>query len=93
MNYPITRHLTVEDKDLLWKFRFYLTSNQRALTKFLRCVDWSNSQEAKQATELINQWQPIGSMYFISVGVFSGYFLFLNFVAFRFCPFSKGIFE
>jgi phosphatidylinositol 3-kinase len=61
LNYPITKHLSVEDKDILWKFRFYLTSNRRALTKFLRCVDWNNNQEAKQATELIDQWEPIES--------------------------------
>jgi phosphatidylinositol 3-kinase len=24
-------------------------------------VDWTNSQEAKQATELINQWEPVES--------------------------------
>jgi len=59
LNYPITRQLTLEDKDVLWKFRFYLTSNRKALTKFIRCVDWENPQEAKHATELINQWQPI----------------------------------
>jgi len=57
--YPPNKKLDIEDKDIIWKFRFYLTSNKHALTKFLRCVDWTNSQEVKQATDLINQWEPI----------------------------------
>uniref|UniRef100_A0A2P2KKP2 PIK helical domain-containing protein n=1 Tax=Rhizophora mucronata TaxID=61149 RepID=A0A2P2KKP2_RHIMU len=34
-------------------------SEKRALTKFLRCVEWSDVQEAKQALELMNRWQMI----------------------------------
>eukprot|EP01117_Protostelium_nocturnum_P005327 TRINITY_DN1939_c0_g1_i4.p1 TRINITY_DN1939_c0_g1~~TRINITY_DN1939_c0_g1_i4.p1 ORF type:complete len:705 (-),score=270.95 TRINITY_DN1939_c0_g1_i4:499-2613(-) len=59
LNCPITRKLEAGDRDFLWKFRFYLTRYKQALTKFLRCVDWSNNQEIKLATELIYQWAPI----------------------------------
>ncbi|KAG9105258.1 Phosphatidylinositol (PI) 3-kinase, partial [Ceratobasidium sp. 392] len=38
VNYPPTQPLSSEDKDLVWKFRFYLTRDPRALTKFLKMV-------------------------------------------------------
>uniref|UniRef100_A0A2A4JYP3 C2 PI3K-type domain-containing protein n=1 Tax=Heliothis virescens TaxID=7102 RepID=A0A2A4JYP3_HELVI len=38
---PPARPLTATDQDLLWKFRFYLSSHRRALTKFLECVNWN----------------------------------------------------
>lgn len=44
LRYPPTRTLTGEEKQLLWKFRFSLMSEKRALTKFLRCVEWSDIQ-------------------------------------------------
>ena len=48
--------LRSEDKDLLWKFRYSLTDNRKAVTKFLLCVDWNDEQEEKQATELLEKW-------------------------------------
>ncbi|KAL3646157.1 hypothetical protein CASFOL_011337 [Castilleja foliolosa] len=59
LRYPPTRTLTGEEKQLLWKFRFSLMSEKRALTKFLRCVEWSDIQEAKQALELMGKWETI----------------------------------
>ena len=44
---------------LLWRFRFALTSDKRALTKFLKRVDWSDASGASQAAELMQQWTPI----------------------------------
>lgn len=59
---PPTAQLTANDKDLLWKFRFSLHRSPRSLTKFLKCVTWSDDVEAKQATEkLLPLWgQDIG---------------------------------
>lgn len=45
---PPNRPLTVEQKGLLWRFRFSLTTERSALTRFLKSVDWSDAQEAKQ---------------------------------------------
>ncbi|KAG0614104.1 hypothetical protein M758_6G151500 [Ceratodon purpureus] len=59
LKYPPTRSLSGDERQLLWKFRFYLMSEKRALTKFLRCVDWSDAQEAKQAVDLMRRWAPI----------------------------------
>ena len=45
---PPNRPLTIEQKGLLWRFRFSLTSDRSALTRFLKSVDWGDAQEAKQ---------------------------------------------
>lgn len=57
VNYPPTKVLTSEEQDLVWKFRFYLTSQKKALAKFLKCVNWNVAGEAKQALELLTIWQ------------------------------------
>nr|AMK48030.1 putative phosphatidylinositol 3- nodule isoform isoform x1 [Lupinus angustifolius] len=59
LKYPPTRTLNGDERQLLWKFRFSLMSEKRALTKFLRCVEWSDIQEAKQALELMGKWEMI----------------------------------
>ncbi|XP_071039733.1 phosphatidylinositol 3-kinase catalytic subunit type 3 isoform X4 [Parasteatoda tepidariorum] len=57
MNYPPTKALSSEEQDLVWKFRFYLTNQKKALTKFLKCVNWKISSEEKQALDLLGRWQ------------------------------------
>ncbi|CAA6665549.1 unnamed protein product [Spirodela intermedia] len=59
LKYPPTRTLSGEERQLLWKFRFSLISDKKALTKFLRSVEWSDAQEAKQAVELMGRWEMI----------------------------------
>ncbi|KAK4261324.1 hypothetical protein QN277_004337 [Acacia crassicarpa] len=59
LKYPPTRTLSGDERQLLWKFRFSLMSEKKALTKFLRCVEWSDVQEAKQALELTGKWEMI----------------------------------
>lgn len=59
VNYPLTRVLTSEDQDLVWKFRFYLCSQKKALTKFLKIVKWEVSAEVEQAIALMRQWAPM----------------------------------
>lgn len=44
LKYPPTWTLSGDERQLLWKFRFSLMSEKRALTKFLRCVEWSDIQ-------------------------------------------------
>jgi phosphatidylinositol 3-kinase len=62
LDYPPLHEISMEDKSLLWNFRYYLRSNKRALIKFLRCVDWSFAKEMKEATNLIEQWAEISSV-------------------------------
>ena len=52
-----SQHLTREEKDLLWRFRFSLVDNRRALTKFLLAVEWTVESEVVQAAELLEQWR------------------------------------
>ncbi|KAJ3041544.1 Phosphatidylinositol (PI) 3-kinase [Rhizophlyctis rosea] len=59
LRYPPTQNLTTEEKDLLWKFRFYLTRDKKALTKFLKCVVWTDPVEVKQAVDLLLVWVDI----------------------------------
>uniref|UniRef100_A0A8C0Y3E4 Phosphatidylinositol 3-kinase catalytic subunit type 3 n=1 Tax=Cyprinus carpio carpio TaxID=630221 RepID=A0A8C0Y3E4_CYPCA len=59
VSYPPTKQLSSEEQDLVWKFRYYLTTQEKALTKFLKCVNWDLPQEAKQALELLGKWRPM----------------------------------
>lgn len=59
VGYPPTKQLSSEEQDLIWKFRFYLSNQKKALTKFLKCVNWQLSGEAKQALELLHRWAPM----------------------------------
>ncbi|TFK40222.1 kinase-like domain-containing protein [Crucibulum laeve] len=60
LNYSPSHQLTSEEKDLIWKFRFYLARDKRGLTKFLKSVTWRDSSEVKQAVEeLLPQWTEI----------------------------------
>lgn len=44
----------------MWRFRFYLSRDKRALTKFLKSVVWSDPGEVKQAVEeLLPSWTDI----------------------------------
>ncbi|BGP41137.1 Phosphatidylinositol (PI) 3-kinase [Rhodotorula kratochvilovae] len=60
LRYPPTQELTTPQRDLVWKFRFYLTRDKRALTKFLKSVVWSDPGEATQAVEtLLPLWSEV----------------------------------
>lgn len=56
---PSSAPLTAEQRDLIWKFQFYLKSDPRALNKYLRCVRWHVPQDKKTALALMNDWAPI----------------------------------
>ena len=57
--YPPTYHLNSEEQDLVWKYRFYLSSQKKALTKFLKCINWETNTEVRQALSLLAQWTPM----------------------------------
>ncbi|QRV89867.1 atypical/PIKK/PI3K kinase [Ceratobasidium sp. AG-Ba] len=62
VNYPPTQPLSSEEKDLVWKFRFYLSRDPGALTKFLKAVTWKDASEVKQAVEvLLPMWTEVGT--------------------------------
>eukprot|EP00048_Salpingoeca_helianthica_P007877 m.115717 g.115717 ORF g.115717 m.115717 type:complete len:643 (+) comp14452_c18_seq2:335-2263(+) len=55
---PPGETISTHDRDLLWRFRFYLSRDRRALPKFLRCIDWAAPADARQAVELLETWDP-----------------------------------
>ncbi|CAB93847.1 Phosphatidylinositol 3-kinase vps34 [Schizosaccharomyces pombe] len=59
LSYPPSEELSLEEKDLIWKFRFYLTRNKKAMTKFLKSVVWTDSSEVNQALSLLDSWTEI----------------------------------
>lgn len=59
LSYPPTHMLMVDEKSLIWQFRYYLAQESKALTKFLQSVDWASKQEAEEALDLLYKWQPL----------------------------------
>ncbi|KAL3436834.1 kinase-like domain-containing protein [Aspergillus tetrazonus] len=58
-SYEPTQDLTAEEKDLVWRFRYYLTREKKALTKFVKSVNWRDVGEAHQAVEILPKWTEI----------------------------------
>lgn len=59
MSYSPTHILSPEEKDLVWKFRYHLTRNKKALTKFVKSVNWQDHSESKQAVQVLGKWTDI----------------------------------
>ncbi|AEO65173.1 uncharacterized protein THITE_2111906 [Thermothielavioides terrestris NRRL 8126] len=59
MAYSPTHTLTPEEKDLIWKFRYYLTRNKKAVTKFAKSVNWQDVSEARHAAQILGMWTDI----------------------------------
>ncbi|XP_053672857.1 phosphatidylinositol 3-kinase catalytic subunit type 3 [Anopheles nili] len=57
--YSPTYPLSSEEQDIIWKYRFYLSSHKKALTKFLKCVNWETATEVRQALALLENWSPM----------------------------------
>lgn len=50
-------HMRAEDKDLMYRFRYVLTDNKMALSKFLLSVDWSSESEVAELPTLLELWK------------------------------------
>jgi len=59
MAYSPTHILSPEEKDLVWKFRHHLTRDKRALTKFIKSVNWHDQSESRQAVQILAKWTEI----------------------------------
>nr|AWV66648.1 phosphatidylinositol 3-kinase catalytic subunit type 3 [Brachionus plicatilis] len=59
ISYPMTRPLKREEQTLLWNYRYYLTQNKKALSKFLQCFDLNLEFEGNTLMELMLKWQPM----------------------------------
>ena len=59
LSYEPTQDLTAEEKDLIWRFRYFLTREKSALTKFVKSVNWRDTGESHQAVEILPKWTEI----------------------------------
>jgi phosphatidylinositol 3-kinase len=59
LDLPDFINLSMEDKSLLWYFRYSLIPNKRALVKFLMCVDWSKEKEELESMSMLKRWAEI----------------------------------
>lgn len=59
ISYSPTHVLSPEETDLVWKFRYHLTRDKRALTKFVKSVNWSDQSEGNQAIQVLGRWTEI----------------------------------
>ncbi|KAL2161325.1 hypothetical protein VTH06DRAFT_8546 [Thermothelomyces fergusii] len=59
MAYSPTHTLSPDEKDLVWKFRHHLTRNKKAVTKFVKSVNWHDQSEARHATQILGKWTDI----------------------------------
>lgn len=49
--------LSEDDKDLLYKFRYALTDNKRALVKLLLSINWNVPSEVSELPTLLGMWK------------------------------------
>ncbi|XP_044761219.1 phosphatidylinositol 3-kinase catalytic subunit type 3 [Coccinella septempunctata] len=59
VSYPPTKQLTNEEQDIVWKYRFFLSNQKKALSKFLKCVRWTQNSEVNQAMHMMDIWVPM----------------------------------
>lgn len=57
--YPPTQQLTSEEQDLVWKYRFYLHTNKKALIKLLKSMRWDHAGDVKHALGMLQVWAPM----------------------------------
>ncbi|KAJ6195937.1 kinase-like domain-containing protein [Bipolaris maydis] len=51
--------ITSHERDDIWRFRYFLLRDKRALTKFVKCINWKNPREVRQAAPLLEKWAEI----------------------------------
>lgn len=56
------QEMKIDQRELLWKFRYYLLSNKHALIKFLRIIDWENEKQVTEAKILLDEWAEMPSL-------------------------------
>eukprot|EP01132_Coremiostelium_polycephalum_P006787 gene6787-8421_t len=56
---PPTTKISGREIILLWKFRYYLSNNKKALTKFLKSVEWNETGQKNEALAIMPKWEPI----------------------------------
>ncbi|AET39243.1 phosphatidylinositol 3-kinase VPS34 Ecym_4166 [Eremothecium cymbalariae DBVPG len=57
--YPPCTRLTAHEKGLIWKYRYYLVNNKKALTKLLQSTNLTEENERKEVLDLMDIWAEI----------------------------------
>lgn len=59
IEYPPGRELTAHEKGSIWKYRYYLMNNKKALTKLLQSTNMAEESERIEVLELMDNWSEI----------------------------------
>ncbi|EDO17861.1 hypothetical protein Kpol_1043p51 [Vanderwaltozyma polyspora DSM 70294] len=59
INYPPGTTLTPHEKSSIWKYRYFLVNNKKALTKLLQSTNLSEETERTEVLELMDSWAEI----------------------------------
>lgn len=59
INYPPGTQLTAHEKGSIWKYRYYLINNKKALTKLLKSTNLTEETERTEVLELMDSWAEI----------------------------------
>ncbi|CCK67951.1 phosphatidylinositol 3-kinase VPS34 KNAG_0A02620 [Huiozyma naganishii CBS 8797] len=59
INYPPGRQLTAQEKGSVWKYRYYLINNRKALTKLLQSTNLNEESESAEVLEMMDTWAEI----------------------------------
>ncbi|CCD25991.2 phosphatidylinositol 3-kinase VPS34 NDAI_0G02160 [Naumovozyma dairenensis CBS 421] len=59
INYPPGTKLTAHEKGSIWKYRYYLMNNKKALTKLLQSTNLAEESERGEVLELMDSWAEI----------------------------------
>ena len=54
---PPLQELDVEEKLLLWQFRYFLSKKRKGLVKCMKCVDWKSPREKTEALKILYRWE------------------------------------
>lgn len=56
LDYSSVQQLSQYEKNLVWKFRYFLINNKKGLNKLLKSVNFNDEAERKEALKLIYKW-------------------------------------
>lgn len=59
INYPPGTQLTAHEKGSIWKYRYYLMNNKKALTKLLQSTNLTEENERTEVLDLMDSWAEI----------------------------------
>ncbi|ORY05160.1 kinase-like domain-containing protein [Clohesyomyces aquaticus] len=57
--YGPLHEINADDRDQIWKFRYYLLRDKRALTKFVKSTNWKDPIEVRQGAPLLEKWAEV----------------------------------